>query len=33
MHHGAKPADDPAAFDAHAVIDNLRPRIQYPAPR
>lgn len=33
MHHGAKPADDPAAFDARAVIDNLRPRIQYPAPR
>lgn len=32
MHHGAKPADDPRAFDAHAVIENLRPRIQYPAP-
>ena len=31
MRHGAKPADDPRAFDAHAVIDNLRPRIQYPA--
>ena len=32
MHKGAKPADDPRAFDAHAVIENLRPRIQYPAP-
>jgi hypothetical protein len=31
-HHGAKPAGDPRAFDARAVIDNLRPRIQYPAP-
>ncbi len=29
---GPKPADDPRAFDARAVIDNLRPRIQYPAP-
>ena len=33
MQHGAKPADDPRAFDAHAVMDNLRPRIQYPAPK
>lgn len=32
MGKGAKPADDPRAFDARAVIDNLRPRIQYPAP-
>jgi len=32
-HKGAKPADDPRAFDAHAVVENLRPRIQYPAPR
>jgi len=32
MHHGAKPAGDARAFDAHAVIENLRPRIQYPAP-
>ena len=32
MHHGAKPADDPRAFDARAVVDNLKPRIQYPAP-
>jgi hypothetical protein len=31
MYHGAKPADDPRAFDARAVMDNLRPRIQYPA--
>lgn len=30
MHHGAKPADDPRAFDARQVMDNLRPRIQYP---
>ncbi|MCR5878086.1 hypothetical protein [Phenylobacterium sp. J367] len=27
---GPKPADDPRAFDARAVIENLRPRIQYP---
>ncbi|MBW8813808.1 MAG: hypothetical protein JF588_10325 [Caulobacterales bacterium] len=33
MQHGAKPADDPRAFDAHAVMDNLRPRIVYPAPK
>jgi hypothetical protein len=33
MGKGAKPADDVRAFDARAVIDNLRPRIQYPAPR
>jgi hypothetical protein len=32
MRHGAKPADDPRAFDAHAVIENLRPHIRYPAP-
>ena len=30
---GAKPADDPRAFDARAVVENLRPRIQYPAAR
>ena len=28
---GAKPADDPRAFDARQVIANLQPRIQYPA--
>lgn len=33
MGRGAKPADDARAFDARAVIENLRPRIQYPAPR
>jgi len=27
---GAKPADDPRAFDAHQVIANLQPRIKYP---
>jgi hypothetical protein len=32
-HKGAKPADDPRAFDAHAVVENLKPKIQYPAPR
>jgi hypothetical protein len=32
MHKGAKPAGDPRAFDARAVIDSLKPRIQYPAP-
>lgn len=33
MGKGAKPADDARAFDARSVIENLRPRIQYPAPR
>lgn len=33
MGRGAKPADDMRAFDARAVIENLRPRIQYPEPR
>lgn len=32
MGKGVKPAGDPRAFDAHAVIDSLRPKIQYPAP-
>lgn len=32
MGRGAKPADDPRAFDARQVIANLQPRIQYPAP-
>jgi hypothetical protein len=31
MGKGAKPADDPRAFDARSVIENLKPRIQYPA--
>jgi hypothetical protein len=30
-HKGAKPADDLRAFDAHAVVENLKPKIQYPA--
>jgi hypothetical protein len=30
-HKGVKPASDPRAFDAHAVVENLKPRIQYPA--
>jgi hypothetical protein len=33
MGRGPKPADDTRAFEARQVIDNLRPRIQYPAPR
>ena len=33
MRRGPKPIDDPRAFDARAVIDSLKPRIQYPAPR
>ncbi|WP_334160673.1 CC0125/CC1285 family lipoprotein [Phenylobacterium sp.] len=33
MGRGQKPADDIRAFDARAVIDSLRPRIQYPTPR
>ena len=32
-HKGAKPADDPRAFDAHAVVENLKPKIRYPAPK
>lgn len=32
MGKGPKPADDPRAFDARAVVENLRPHIQYPAP-
>ena len=32
MRRGAKPATDPKAFDARAVIENLGPRIQRPAP-
>ena len=30
MQKGPKPQGDPKAFDARAVIDNLRPRIVYP---
>lgn len=30
MYKGAKPASDAKAFDARQIIDNLRPRIQYP---
>lgn len=30
-HKGAKPADDPRAFDAHAVAETLKPKILYPA--
>jgi hypothetical protein len=33
MGRGQKPADDLRAFDARAVMENLRPRIQYPEPR
>jgi hypothetical protein len=32
MGKGQKPQGDPRAFDAHAVIASLKPRIQYPAP-
>jgi hypothetical protein len=32
-HKGAKPANDPRAFDAHAVVENLKSKIQYPTPR
>ena len=31
-HKGAKPPGDPGAFDAHAVVENLKSRIQYPTP-
>ena len=30
MNKGAKPASDPRAFDARAVVESLRPRIKYP---
>ena len=30
MHHGAKPAGDPRAFDAHDVVANLGPHIVRP---
>lgn len=30
---GAKPAEDPTAFEARAVLENLGPRIQRPAPQ
>lgn len=30
MGHGPKPADDPRAYDARAVIDRLQPTIRYP---
>jgi hypothetical protein len=31
MHRGPPPPGDPRAFDARSVMDNLRPRIQYPS--
>ncbi len=33
MGRGAKPAEDPAAFEARAVIENLGPRILRPEPQ
>lgn len=33
MHRGPKPQGDPHAFDARAVIENLRPQIRYPEAR
>jgi hypothetical protein len=33
MGKGPKPTDDVRAFDARAVMENLRSRIQYPEPR
>jgi len=33
MQKGPKPQDDPRAFDARAVIENLKPRVQYPEAR
>lgn len=32
MEKGPKPQGDVKAFDARAVIENLKPRVQYPAP-
>jgi hypothetical protein len=31
--HGPKPADNPRAFDARQVVENLRPHIVYPQPK
>lgn len=33
MRRGAKPANDPRAFDARSVVENLRARIRYPEAR
>jgi len=33
MEKGPKPAGDVKAFDARAVIDNLKPRVVYPEPK
>lgn len=33
MHRGAKPADDPRAFDARGVMDAIGPRVVRPAQR
>jgi len=33
MGHGAKPAGNVRAFDAHEVVDRLGPTIQMPKPR
>jgi hypothetical protein len=33
MQKGPKPAEDVKAFDARAVIENLKPRVQYPQPK
>lgn len=32
MHRGAKPADDPRAFDARAVMETIGPRVVRPVP-
>jgi hypothetical protein len=32
MNRGPKPADDPRAFDARSVVENLGPRIRRPQP-
>ena len=32
MAKGTKPEGDVSAFDARAVIENLKPKVQYPAP-
>lgn len=33
MRKGPKPADDPRAFDARGVMDNLGPRVMRPVPK
>ena len=33
MRKGPKPADDPRAFDARGVMENIGPRVMRPVPK